>query len=136
MKNKLNGIEPIIAVVILVAVTLVIAIAVVGWIMGWWGAAGAPGESLKITPLNATNKEVSLYICNQGGASAKIQSAIIKGVVINADGKIDPTNIDAGACETVKITVQNLVSLTTGETVEIQILTTAGNTYKTVVRVS
>jgi flagellin-like protein len=33
----MRGIEPIIAVVILVAVTLVIAIGVIGWLMGWWG---------------------------------------------------------------------------------------------------
>jgi flagellin-like protein len=31
----MSGIEPIIAVVILVAITLVIAIGAIGWLMGW-----------------------------------------------------------------------------------------------------
>ncbi|MEM2659536.1 MAG: archaellin/type IV pilin N-terminal domain-containing protein, partial [Zestosphaera sp.] len=39
---KLNkAISPILATVILIAVTLVIAIGVIGWIMGIWGSFGA-----------------------------------------------------------------------------------------------
>jgi len=45
----MRGIEPIIAVVILVAVTLVIAIGVIGWLMGWWGTLGTV-ESLQLMP--------------------------------------------------------------------------------------
>jgi flagellin-like protein len=47
--DSLRGIEPIIAVVILVAVTLVIAVGVIGWLMGWWGGMGQV-ESLVIHP--------------------------------------------------------------------------------------
>jgi len=133
MKNKLKGIEPIIAVVILVAVTLVIAIAVVGWIMGWWGAVGAPGESLKVTPISANNTSVSLYICNQGGAAATIQSVIVKGTPIDAPKQ---TVVPAGGCNNITVDLTGKVTLTPGEVVEIQVITLAGNTYKTVVRVS
>jgi len=135
MKNKLKGIEPIIAVVILVAVTLVIAIAVVGWIMGWWGAVGAPGESLKVTPISANNTSVSLYICNQGGAAATIQSVIIKGTPFDYGNTERPT-VPAGGCKNITVDLTGKVTLTPGEVVEIQVITLAGNTYKTVVRVS
>jgi len=47
--NLSKGIEPIIAVVILIAVTLVIAIGVIGWIMGWWGTLGST-ENLQFYP--------------------------------------------------------------------------------------
>ena len=128
----MKGIEPIIAVVILVAVTLVIAIAVVGWIMGWWGAVGAPGESLKVTPISANTSSVGLYICNQGGAAATIQSVIIKGTPIDTQKQTVP----AGGCTDITVNLKDKVDLTPGEVVEIQVITLAGNTYKTVVRVS
>uniref|UniRef100_A0A7J2U3R6 DUF4352 domain-containing protein n=1 Tax=Ignisphaera aggregans TaxID=334771 RepID=A0A7J2U3R6_9CREN len=89
MKNKLlrRGIEPIIAVVILVAVTLVIAIGVIGWIMGWWGTFGAT-ESLQFYPdsyINATTSPtlsptLYLHVKNSGSASAVIYKIEIPGV--------------------------------------------------------
>jgi len=70
--------------VILVAVTLVIAIGVVGWIMGWWGAIGATeqlqiyGDSkLKVTDSSVT---VKLHVANKGSASAVIYKIEVAGV--------------------------------------------------------
>jgi len=83
--KTMRGIEPIIAVVILVAVTLVIAIGVIGWIMGWWGTMGAT-ESLQIYPdsyidaTNATNATLYIYVKNTGSASAVVYKVEIVGV--------------------------------------------------------
>jgi len=79
-----KGIEPIIAVVILVAVTLVIAIGVVGWIMGWWGAIGAT-ESLQVIPRQQSctmlmEWVLSFTLKNAGSASAVIYKVEISGV--------------------------------------------------------
>jgi len=45
-----RGISPVIATVIIVAVALVLAVAVVGWIMGLWGSVTGGQEQLKIMP--------------------------------------------------------------------------------------
>jgi flagellin-like protein len=138
MKNKLKGIEPIIAVVILVAVTLVIAIAVVGWIMGWWSAVGKPPESLKITPVSLKNENgswiVTLYICNDGGASANVSGVTITGVGEAKMSSTDTTNtiIAPGECKTISATISSGIS--SGVVYEVQVITKAGNVYKTVIR--
>ncbi len=82
MKILYKGIEPIIAVVILVAVTLVIAIGVIGWIMGWWATLGGT-ESIKVYPdsyINATTSTLVLHIKNEGSAAAVIYKIEIAGV--------------------------------------------------------
>ncbi|MEM4490382.1 MAG: archaellin/type IV pilin N-terminal domain-containing protein [Desulfurococcaceae archaeon] len=131
MNRKLEGIEPIIAVVILVAVTLVLAIAVVGWIMGWWGATGGPTESLKITPINATNNTTYLYACNTGTAKANITSVIVSGI---GQGTINGNYVEVnpGECKTIQVTFQT--NFTSGRAYDVIVSTAAGNSYKTVVR--
>jgi len=90
LKNRLlrRGIEPIIAVVILVAVTLVIAIGVIGWIMGWWGTFGAT-ESLQFYPDSYIyNGNLYLHVKNTGSASAVIYKVEVSGI-----GPADPTSV-------------------------------------------
>jgi flagellin-like protein len=130
MKNKLKGIEPIIAVVILVAVTLVIAIAVVGWIMGWWSAVGKPPESLKITPVKLNTSYLELYVCNDGSAAVTIKGISITGVG-TIDSSVD-TTIAPGVCKTISAEISGGIS--SGVVYEVQVTTAAGNVYKTVIR--
>jgi len=129
--KKLKGIEPIIAVVILVAVTLVIGIAVVGWIMGWWTAIGRPPESLKITPIKLSSTYIEIYVCNDGSATADITSITITGLGGVTDIQGDKI-LPPGACGTIKGTPPTGVS--SGVVYEIQVITAAGNPFKTVIR--
>ena len=133
----MKGIEPIIAVVILVAVTLVIAIAVVGWIMGWWSAIGKPPESLKITPVSLKQVSgdgwnVTLYICNDGSANANVSGVTITGVGEATIGSNVSTTIAPGECKTIWATISSGIS--SGVVYEVQVITAAGNVYKTVIR--
>jgi len=86
MRSLYRGIEPIIAVVILVAVTLVIAIGVIGWIMGWWGTLGAT-EVLQTFPdskiiISNTGNYLVLHIQNKGTADAAINKIEVAGTSI------------------------------------------------------
>jgi len=71
-----KGISPVIATVILVAVTLVIAVAIVGWLFGLWGGLAGGSPSIQITNLKFTSSKekwsLELYIRNTGGGSDKI----------------------------------------------------------------
>ena len=127
---------------ILVAVTLVIAIGVVGWIMGWWGAIGATeqlqiyGDSkLKVT---GNNVEVELHVANKGSASAVIYKIEVAGVPANNMSKGPGTGITCAETCTVTpgadgtITASDFTGLTVvpGASYVVKVYTKAGNIYQ------
>ena len=141
-----RGIEPIIAVVILVAVTLVIAIGVIGWIMGWWGTFGAT-ESLQFYPDSSIvfdkqqNKWVlNLHLKNTGSASAVIYKIEISGVetldnTANFNGKtVTSGTVPPGVEDTLTITLNQQQSYTSGTNYLVKIYTRAGNVYSVTVQ--
>ena len=133
----MSGIEPIIAVVILVAVTLVIAIGVIGWIMGWWGTMGAV-ESLQIYPdsyIKVGNpNELHLHIKNTGTATAVIYKVEIVGVVtLSLEG--NEKSIPPGQ-EVTDWILTFAESVTPGANYQVKIYTRAGNAYPATVKAS
>ena len=131
-----KAISPIIAIVILIAVTLAIGVAIAAWIMGIWGGMGGT-ESLKILP-NSTltvNDEVTLKLTikNEGSRDAKIVGV---EVMVGAAGacKLTPDNklsiIRAGAMVTGTAT-GNCSELTPGASYTVRVITEAGNVYQT-----
>jgi flagellin-like protein len=128
----MRGIEPIIAVVILVAVTLVIAIGVIGWIMGWWGTMGAT-ESLQIFPdsnITISNQTHTLYlhVKNTGTATAVIYKIEIVGV----NTTYTTTSLTPGN-ETTLI-IQFTGTATAGANYQVKLYTKAGNVYSATVK--
>jgi len=142
MKRLYRGIEPIIAVVILVAITLVIAIGVIGWIMGWWGTFGAT-ESLQFYP-DSEIKDSTLYlhVKNTGSASAVIYKVEVSGlgtgtVSTVSNGKISTgTNgvtVPAGEEGTILFNIPE-ASPVAGANYLVKIYTRAGNVYSVTVQ--
>ena len=128
--KKIRGIEPIIAVVILVAITLVIAIGVIGWLMGWWGGAGQV-ETLVIHPDSKLydNGKIVLHVENKGTAAAVIYKVEIVGV---GSADINPAKtLSPGAEDTIEAAVQQLVA---GATYVVRVYTKAGNVYPVTLR--
>jgi len=136
----MRGIEPIIAVVILVAVTLVIAIGVIGWIMGWWGTFGAT-ESLQFYPdsnITAGDRMLYLHLKNTGSASAVIYKIEISGIETLTDtSRFDGTTatdgtVGPGTEDILKISL--LKDYTAGSNYLVKIYTKAGNVYSVTVQ--
>ena len=134
----MRGIEPIIAVVILVAVTLVIAIGVIGWIMGWWGTMGAT-ESLQIFPDSyieigkpSGNNTLHLHVKNTGTATAVIYKVEVVGVstISNLTKSLKAGEEDPDWTLTFSETV------TAGTNYQVKIYTKAGNVYSATVKAS
>jgi flagellin-like protein len=133
-----KAISPIIATVILIAVTLAIGVAIAAWIMGIWGGMGGT-ESLKILPnstLTVDNNGVvtlKLTIKNEGSRDAKIVGV---EVMVGAAGacKLTPDNklsiIRAGAMVTGTAT-GDCSELTPGASYTVRVITEAGNVYQT-----
>ncbi|MEM2407508.1 MAG: archaellin/type IV pilin N-terminal domain-containing protein [Ignisphaera sp.] len=133
MKKLYRGIEPIIAVVILVAITLVIAIGVIGWIMGWWGTFGAT-ESIKIFPdsyINSTNRRLILHLKNEGSATAVIYKIeLTGGLTVNLAGDLT-VSPGVESTETISIAGGNPIS---GTNYQVKIYTRAGNVISATVQ--
>ena len=128
---KLNkAISPILATVILIAVTLVIAIGVIGWIMGIWGAFGST-ETLQIMPDSKlyTDGTVSLSVKNSGTASAVVYKVEVVGVG-SATLDNNKVTITPGATKAVEASVEG--TCTPGAKYQVKIYTEAGNVYSIV----
>ena len=142
--NLSKGIEPIIAVVILIAVTLVIAIGVIGWIMGWWGTLGAT-ESLQFYPdSEIKNSVLVLHVKNIGSAAAVIYKIEVVGLdtvtslatytsYSTTTGALNEVTIDPGKEVYIAGSVAggNLIA---GANYLVKIYTKAGNVYSVTVQ--
>jgi flagellin-like protein len=131
-----KAISPIIATVILIAVTLAIGVAIAAWIMGIWGEMGGT-ESLKILPnstltVNTVNNQVTLRLTIKSDGS---RDAKVVGVEVGVGARVcklsNPfTTIRAGAMVTGTAT-GTCSGLTPGASYTIKVITEAGNVYQT-----
>ncbi|MEM1873394.1 MAG: archaellin/type IV pilin N-terminal domain-containing protein [Acidilobaceae archaeon] len=118
-----RGISPVIATVILIAVTIAIALAVGAWVMGIWGGLGG-GERLKISYARLYNDgTVELLVKNDGTAASKVVRIEVVGV-----GKCD-VNIVIGAGESKELDCETGKPLTVGQMHVIKVFTEAGSEY-------
>jgi len=133
-----KAISPILATVILIAVTLVIAIGVIGWIMGIWGSLGGPSESLVVVGSSATcssnELKFNLSITNKGTADAVIKKVEVLG--IGSTTTISPTTIPRGTSTDITVTVSVPRDCPApGSTYQVNVYTAAGNVYSTVIKI-
>ncbi|MEM2234185.1 MAG: archaellin/type IV pilin N-terminal domain-containing protein [Desulfurococcaceae archaeon] len=132
-----RGIEPVIAAVILIAIAVVVAIAVIGWIMGLWGAVSTPREQLSVTGLNLTiskNENVTyLMITNSGGVAAEITSVSVSGIACTSSIEDSNKIIEPGKSMTVKVGLQGCEPIP-GAMYTVIVYTKAGGAYPTVVK--
>jgi len=157
-----KAISPILATVILIAVTLVIAIGVIGWIMGVWGTLGGPTESLVVTGgrtgiVNNSNFYFSVTIVNKGSATATLSRIEVVGVGSTDKYCKDVTDVSKAAesstgtdlldkvilgpgSSTTIVTYVSASALATtcfeGATYNVNVYTKAGNVYTTVISIS
>ena len=143
--NLSKGIEPIIAVVILIAVTLVIAIGVIGWIMGWWGTLGST-ENLQFYPDSyIQSNTLYLHVKNTGSAVAVIYKVEISGLgtaagastVTSVTGTIrvsgNEVTVSPGGEGIVVFDISNVTPVA-GANYLVKVYTRAGNVYSITVQ--
>jgi flagellin-like protein len=132
MKTK-KGISPILATVILIAVTLVIAVGVIGWVMGIWGSMGRT-EMLSVTPIKLSNDTLELLIINQGQITATIKNITVEGLgPCNITGTNQTITINAGESSDIQCTISGTPAVA-GVVYTVKVITSSGNIYQTQVR--
>ncbi|MEM1777401.1 MAG: archaellin/type IV pilin N-terminal domain-containing protein [Acidilobaceae archaeon] len=120
-----KAISPVVATVILIAVTIVIGVAVAGWLMGIWGGLGGT-EALKIYP-NATleGNKLSFTVKNEGSRDAKLIGVRVEGLGDCSD--FQPVVVKVGAITTITCTITG--NSTPGAVYTVRVYTEAGNVY-------
>jgi len=123
-----RGISPVIATVILIAVTLAIGIAVAAWLMGVWGGLGG-GEQLRIYPestltVSSDQATLELVVKNEGSRDVVIRSVTVAGYPCTGDVK---KTVGVGKTETLTCTVD--AQLAAGANYEVKVYTEGGSVF-------
>ncbi|MCC6021631.1 MAG: hypothetical protein LM560_00725 [Desulfurococcaceae archaeon] len=136
-----KGISPVIATVILVAVALVLAVALAGWVMGIWGGLGST-EALQISGyINRTaagDVYLNATIINKGTAPANITNIVLTdetGTAVSATVTggiiVTPGGTNTTGPYNVRFTG---ASVAVGKTYVVRFYTTSGNLYEVPMR--
>jgi len=125
-----KGLEPLIATIILIAITLVIAIAVVAWILGVFGGTVGDKEELQVFPNTSltfqnTNWNLSMTVRNIGSVSAQIIGITVGNVTCSLSQS--PFPIGSGEIKLVQAACSG--NFAPGVSYTIRILTAAGNEF-------
>ncbi|MGC8975738.1 MAG: hypothetical protein ACP5KB_06055, partial [Thermoprotei archaeon] len=124
---------------------LVIAIGVIGWIMGIWGTFGAT-ETIQIYPdsyIDASSKDLVLLIKNTGTATAIIYKIEIVGLTTATSGFNTSTTLITTTSNLSNVTVtpgwEGYIAVSAGSpvpgtTYQVKIYTRAGNVFSATVQ--
>jgi len=137
-KSK-RAISPVIATIILVAITIVIAVAVAGWVFGLFGnysktANGVTVVSGLSTCGATTTTTCNIVLSNQGANAVSVIGASVNGPSVSSTAGASvggSTVVPAGGAVTVTITVSG--TLQPGGTYNIQIALSNGGTVTTTI---
>jgi len=133
-----RAIEPLIAAIILIAITLVIAIAVTGWMMGVFTTSTAEQEKLVILP-NATLKKsgqnglLNITANNIGSVSIRIIGVFVGNYTCGGAAGDTPTlpyELAPGASIRIDATCTNLNPIP-GASYNVRVITASGNVFAT-----
>jgi flagellin-like protein len=137
-KRIKRGLEPLIAAIILIAITLIIAIAVAAWITGVFSTStGAGVEQLIIYPNTSLKRSGDNWIfnatlANRGTATIEIVGLTVGGC--SPEGEVSPSIIEPGNITTITANFNaSTCKFINGTTYQVQIFTAAGNVFSSTV---
>jgi len=128
LKSK-KALSPVVAAIILIAVTVAVSIAVAAW-MGALTFTFMKTEELKITSVTFTDLSTPIIHCTNTGADKLTVSSVTVDDVAQstlAYSGFTGTTLDKGATGTITITLSS--NLTSGAKYTFAVLTSGGNKY-------
>jgi flagellin-like protein len=133
-----KAISPVIATIILIAITIVIAVAVAGWVFGLFKSySGGPAVQILASSSSCsagTSPSCSIVVDNTGNNAVQVNTVLLNGATVTlSPGQV----ISAGAQgATISFTVPASITLSTGETVTVVLQLSNGATTQTTLVVS
>jgi len=130
-KSK-RAISPVIATIILVAITIVIAVAVAGWVFGLFGnySKTANGVTVVSGLSTCSSNTCNIVLSNQGANAVSVVGASVNGPSVSSP-TASTTFVPAGGTVTVAISVAG--TFQPGGTYNIQIALSNGGTVTTTI---
>ncbi|MDJ0270462.1 MAG: hypothetical protein NXY59_07955 [Aigarchaeota archaeon] len=129
--RKRSGISPVVATVILVAITIVIALAFSFWVSGLL-TAFQQTERLEVRAITANNTNILIRIRNVGSNAVTIDSITVTqaGTVVTGITNIPslPRTIAPGGIADQNIR-RTAPGFTPGSSYDVTVITSSGNTY-------
>jgi len=131
--NNSDAVSPVIGVILMVAITVILAAAIGSSVFGEGPATPAPQANLEITPLTAYSNDsspASVKLVHSGGDPINFASAEVTKVMVSVNGNTS-ANIDAAGLNTMEVgSVQKLKlggfadakNITSGSSVNIKII--------------
>jgi flagellin-like protein len=133
--NNSDAVSPVIGVILMVAITVILAAAIGSSVFGEGPATPAPQANLEITPLNAyssTDGAASVKLVHSGGDPLNFGDDEVTKVMVSVNGETS-TKINAEDLETMEVgSVKNLniadendvnlTNITSGSSVNIKII--------------
>jgi hypothetical protein len=132
-RRIVKGLEPLIAAVILIAITLVISIAVVAWMTGLFGTTVGGAESLVILP-NATLIKsgstwyLSLSIRNTGSSPSNVIAIYVANYTCSSTA-LPVTLFPGNTTNILNANCGSAPTIVSGVRYTIKVVTAAGNTF-------
>ena len=145
LRKAKKGISPVIATIILIAITIVIAIAVAAWVFGLFKSyTGGPAVTINAAQSSCKGGSpgsCSLVVSNQGGNSVSIVGATVNGqtaIVAAASCALASASTSASAIVTVSAGAVATayvcgVTFTAGQTLTITLQLNTGSTVTTTI---
>lgn len=144
LRKAKKGISPVIATIILIAITIVIAIAVAAWVFGLFKSyTGGPAVTINAAQSSCSglSDTCALVVSNQGGNSVSIVGATVNGqtaTVATASCALASASTSASAIVTVSagaVTTAYVcgVTFTAGQTLTITLQLNTGSTVTTTI---
>ncbi|MEM0282920.1 MAG: archaellin/type IV pilin N-terminal domain-containing protein [Sulfolobales archaeon] len=135
MRSVRKAVSPLIATIILIAVTLAVAVIVIAWIYGIFGTTTGPTEKLQIfqdarlvfsQSGNYVNFSVTIH--NEGTTTVSFNKVYIKELPSCSNSSLTGIQLPSGATQTLIVQFTNC-QVQPGITYNVVILTNAGNAY-------
>ena len=121
-----RGMSPVIATVIILAVTIAVAVAVIGWITGLFGSSVGSTEQLQLMPdsyIDVNNNKLSLHVVNKG---SDVTVYKIEVVGLGDCSAAYPITVNAGADTTIACDISGAVA---GTVYTVRVYTKNGNVF-------
>ena len=125
-----KALSPVVAAIILIAVTVAVSIAVAAWMGALTFGFMSGSEQVKIVSVqfsgtNSTNKQITVTLQNTGAGDVVITSAKVGDTVISSITVSPDSTVEAGTSATVTFNY----NWTAGQSYNVGVVTKAGNVF-------
>jgi archaeal type IV pilus assembly protein PilA len=129
-KKNTKALSPVVASIILIAVTVAVSVVVAAWMGGM--TIGLMGNAEQVSVSNAqftSNAQIALSVRNTGGATVTLTSATIDGnTVVMAAAPGYTLNVGKGNSTDITLTLASGSSFIPGSQYELKLITAKGTT--------